>query len=423
MMCNTPNLRGLRRGGAYIAALGIGMLTVIIGAGSLAVARVRARTGDVERDMSGARLRARAGVEAARAYIAHNPTWRSKMTNGDWFGKKVLGSGTFAASVTNTLGALNRAETDPVVVTGEGVCGVAKQRMSVRLDAVRTPRTCLGTAMTVGGLATLTTTTLTATGAAVASNLTINSVLSTVNADVEASVSVVGTGFKKSITALTPARTMPDSTVFDTIKSKGTVISIGSIPRSNSMNQLKNVVLSPNSNPYGAPDPGGVYVIDCGGRVLEISDCRIIGTLIILDPGAGSAVTGSVAWAPAVSGYPSLLVQGDFTIKTSTTALSESILLGYNYNPPGTPTPYPSGTSNTTLLDSYSSQIDGLIYVSGNVTTANAPRLGMLVVGGSLSSSGTITLTYDGTYFTSPPPGFYDISMQLSPGTWRYVVD
>ena len=54
------------------------------------------------------------------------------------------------------------------------------------------------------------------------------------------------------------------------------------------------------------------------------------------------------------------------------------------------------------------SQIAGLVYCSGNLTTSSNPvqNTGVLVVGGSWSGGGSISLAYDSYYAGNPPHGF-----------------
>ncbi len=62
-------------------------------------------------------------------------------------------------------------------------------------------------------------------------------------------------------------------------------------------------VLAPGVNPFGpTTNAQGLYWIDCGGTKLTINNARIKGTLLIINPGAGSSVgPGPVRWSPAVA--------------------------------------------------------------------------------------------------------------------------
>ncbi|MBX3390032.1 MAG: hypothetical protein KF691_11345 [Phycisphaeraceae bacterium] len=411
-----------RRGTAYVVAVGIGLMVAAVSLGGMAVARSRSESNKLRRDEVQARIAAKSAIELARALIQSDSSWRTTRTNGTWNSGQSLQDSTFDVSVSNPSGPLNNSELDSVVVLGDASVGRARQRLSVQLDAKTVPLDCLAVPLTVGGAITATSSTINPSGATIATNVSITSVLATIRPNVEATVSIIGTGFYGTTKSGVAARTLPKSSVFDSYVAAGTPIPIGSLPVVSLKPTLQKVVLSPASNPYGATNANGIYVIDCQGQSLIITNCRIAGTLVLLNPGLSTAVTGGVRWAPAVSNYPCLLVNGSIALQMTSANLSESSL-NANFNPPGTPYVYPTGSTDTDTSDSYPSSITGLIYASGNVTTSNAPTVSVLVVKGTLSVGGTLTLSYSSTPYTSPPPGFYTVSMTPSQGSWKQIVD
>ena len=90
-------------------------------------------------------------------------------------------------------------------------------------------------------------------------------------------------------------------------------------------------VLSPSLNPFGSQtNSQGIYWIDCANNKLVIERSRILGTLLVVNPGTGSCITnGPIHWSPAVAGYPALLVDADtpananFSINATNRVLSE----------------------------------------------------------------------------------------------------
>lgn len=417
-----PRSSRSRRGTAYVVAVGIGLMVAAISLGGIAVARSRSESNKLRRSEIQARVVAKSAIELARAMIASDSSWRTNRSNGTWVSGQSLLDADFEISVTNPSGALNRAELDSVVVLGDATVGSARQRLSVQLDAKTVPLNCLAIPLTVGGAITATSSTINPSGATIATNVSVTSVLATIRPNVEACISIIGTGFYGTTSSGVAARILPDSNVFGAYTAKGTAIPVSSLPIVSLKPTIQRVVLSPASNPFGATDPNGIYVIDCQGQSLVITNCRIAGTLVLLNPGAATAVTGSVRWVPAVTNYPCLLVNGSIALQMSGTSLSESTL-STNFNPPGTPYIYPSGTTDTDTSDSYPSSINGLVYVSGNVTTSNAPTVSVLVIKGTLSVGGTLTLSYDSTPYNSPPPGFYTVTMTPSQGSWKRIVD
>jgi len=211
-------------------------------------------------------------------------------------------------------------------------------------------------------------------------------------------------------TGITP-RTMPDATAFDYYIANGTPITYASILKSGGQVTLEKDFLSPNRNPYGVTNAKGIYVINCLLGDLRIRNFRIVGTLVILNPGVFS-VQQAVNWEPGIANYPSLLVRGNAELAFSSGALSESSL-GVNFN------------EDTNKTDTYPSLNKGLVYASGNVTTKTSVTIdGVLVIGGTLTAQNTLTLTYESTFLDNPPPGFAGApEMVISPGTWKQLVD
>ena len=114
-------------------------------------------------------------------------------------------------------------------------------------------------------------------------------------ANVEAVNAIVGQDYTGlTTTGITP-RTMPDpASVFSSYA--GTSINYAALPVSGPTAMLEDLVLSPASNPYGPVDsPNGVYVIDCQGQNLTIQRVRIVGTLIVLNPGSASISSPSAS--------------------------------------------------------------------------------------------------------------------------------
>lgn len=191
---------------------------------------------------------------------------------------------------------------------------------------------------------------------------------------------------------------------------------------------LQQVVLSPSSNPFGSGSTNaqGVYVLDCQGQKLIVENCRIVGTLVILNPGLGSLIAGSMNWQPAMANYPALLCNGNLTIATRDVALSEWTL-GVNFNPPGTGYPYGQAAGDNDWADAYPSVIQGMIYDSASLVFGGSVRIDGLVVsnGGIAVNGGSVSISYEPTTLEDPPPGFEpsDPVMQLVPGSCRQVVN
>jgi hypothetical protein len=383
-------------------------------------------------DATRAEALAESAVEWALSKIAADANWRTTYTSGVETTPVALGGGTVAFKLVDEAdGNLANVVTDSVRLYGIGRFGAATRVYSVQASG-RDALSCLNVPLCVGGTLKMGKTIVDAAGATIACNADVdgdgNAV---VNASVEACDSVNGSGWSLSGTQTSgvPARSMPAASAFDYYLANGTVINYSSI----SGGDIKNVVISPTQNPYSllnsVTNPKGIYIIDCGGQKLTITNCRIVGTLVVLNPGGGSRLGdstngGAICWAPAVPNYPCLLVKGDIKLSFSankTTVLSETLLL--NYNPPGTPYPYPGGAEDILYSDNYPSRIAGLVYISGDADGDKyVPAVDMLVIGGKYETKDdNLVLSYNPLFSSRPPPGFAGAG-PLMPmvGSWRW---
>ncbi|HJQ81843.1 MAG TPA: carbohydrate binding domain-containing protein [Lacipirellulaceae bacterium] len=162
----------------------------------------------------------------------------------------------------------------------------------------------------------------------------------------------------------------------------------------------------------GTPNPQGLYWIDCGGQRLTIERSRIVGTLLLVNPGPGSGIShGPIHWTPAVAGYPALLVDTDsapqFSISSTDRVLSEAEQR-VNFNPTGAPHEQ-FGSDTNELNDIYPSVIRGMVAIEGDFVFQNRPFVrGQLLVGGDIANSaGELDVEYQADSLLNPPPGFF----------------
>ena len=402
-----------RRGSAYVMVLAISLLVAVIGVAALTAVRVQLRTSANSSDAEDARVLAQSGVEWVRALINLDPNWRTNYTSGS-SATIALGGGSFTASAADPVdNDYTNSPLDPIRINVTGFKGRARQKVTVTLAPSLTANTCLNAAMSVAGVASFTSGTV--TGGLIATNSNMVLTGSTkMDTNVEATGTFSGTSYYASKTSGVAARQMPDSTAFDYYIRNGT-----SIPYP-SGKDLANIVLSPASNPYGTANPLGIYVMDCADKTVNVKNVRVVGTLVLLNPKNDSTVDLQVNFAPAVPNYPTLMVLGSITFSYDNTSLTEGA--SKNFNPPGTPY---NGVSNLTTTDTYPSILNGLVYVSGNLILKNNNTLGgPLIVGGTMTSANNLTVKYDSTYLNSPPPGFFDVPpMKVSASTWAQTVD
>ncbi len=411
-----------RRGSIYPAVLAYASLVTIIGLSALLALRLQRRASEGEIDFSQARMHARSAIEMGLWVVENNAAWRSALPNGVWLEDRPIGSGTYTLEVVDPNdGDFMNSDLHPLVLTGTGVQGAARHKTQLRLEPPTSPLGCLEVSLHAGNDLKFNAALL-QSNQIISANNSVDSNTSTIDADVEAVNVISGSGYTGTSRTGIDARSMPNSAVFDYYLDRGTPISILSMPTNASGALMEKIVLSPASNPYGVEtNPTGIYVIDCQGTNLEITLSRIVGTLVLKNPGSGSIITQSVNWEPAIANYPALMVSGSMKINLDAADLSESAL-SVNFNPLGTP----RGTiDDADQLDDYPSVIKGLVYVSGDLLASGANSFeGSLIVGVSLDASGVLDLEYDSVYFDNPPPGFFEVSaMRVVAGSWKQVVD
>ncbi len=167
---------------------------------------------------------------------------------------------------------------------------------------------------------------------------------------------------------------------------------------------IYRTVVSPSTNPFGVTaNSQGIYVIDMSGADLTISDCMIVGTLVVKNAGTVTVGTGPVQWRPAKPGLPSLIVDGNVILSSSRVALTEREL-GVNFNPTGTPDE--NGVQESNLNDSYRSWIRGLVYASNDLTFRGDVRLqGCALAGDDITIQQRVTLDRFPEMLTIPRNG------------------
>ncbi|MEQ9406107.1 MAG: hypothetical protein RIK87_00210 [Fuerstiella sp.] len=430
---NTAGLRHLNRcrraGFMYIVVLGLTVLVSVMALSAMTVARTEITVVGGVSDWHEARQLALTAIENGIASINSDPDWRTGYVNDTACpgpSGTAMGNGYFVWKLVDSDGSLDDSNSDSVRLHGIGYVRDTVYAASVLLQPTGAPLSCLQTSLHADRDLDLDFGTITS-GQIISTNRDAGAANGvTVNADVQASGSISGATYNGVNTAGYPSRGMPDpATLFDYYASNGTEIPITSLPQLAGVRFLEEVVLSPATSSWGPTDADGVYVIDCRKATLVIRNCRIVGTLVILNPGSDSRIEQSVSMEAAIDYFPTLLVDDDFELSFSQTELTESSF-AVSFNPPSTPFPYLQGSGSNQDIDysdSYPSRITGLVYIAGRLhVPGNAPTVHGCVVVGSRFELGAadLRLKYRRTWFNFPPPGFTvgDV-MDIAPGTWR----
>ena len=164
---------------------------------------------------------------------------------------------------------------------------------------------------------------------------------------------------------------------------------------------IYRTVVSTGTNPFSVTsNSNGIYVLDCGGNDVTISDCMIVGTLVLRNTGTVRIGNGPVQWRPARPGLPALIVDGDVVLSFSRFGLTEREL-NVNLNPSSTADE--NGSTDSSMNDTYLPEIRGLIFASGDVTLAGDLRInGTVISGDDMTIQQRATLSCAPQYLTVP---------------------
>lgn len=346
------------------------MIVTMLGLCGWAMVSVSWRSAEAIDARSRARALAESGLQLAAHAIDKALVARTSPDDATLVSDRGVGGGRLWATADRKLTISNVGLLDADLnVTAFGTWASARQMLGATITSRNVPLSSLGLAMYAGKDLVVSNCELWCDGPVGAAGATY-----TVNG------SLVGEGLaiRASASNAQPLYDLPvpaDVQAFYT--SVGTPISRGSL----SSNRLRRVTLSASLNPFGPPNPLGVYVIDCQGQNVTVQDVRVLGTLVLLNPGTGTIIGPEVHIAPARPDMPALIVLGHATIDTGTTPMSEASE-GVNFNPPGAPY---RAASDADQSDRYPSTIEGLVYVSGNVRLSAGTQLrGRVLAGGSI---------------------------------------
>ena len=420
-----------RRASAYVFVLGVALIVTVLGMGGLTLSRVTARTTSDANDWEAAGSLAFSATEQAMSYLntaaaAAPSSWRSGYVSGQTAFTQTMGRGQFSWAIKDEIdGNLSADYLRSFRIYGIGTVGNVKRVYSVQVSPGGSPLDVLRTAIHSSDVINFSNSGGSASSQAVNGPMSSNSSISLtgkMNGAIEAaSTSGSATG-TQTITAPSPAKTMPSTTVLNDLLTNATTLNYATTG-----NTIQNCLLSPTSNPYGAPNASGVYAITLPvSKGLQITNCRIVGTLLVTGLGNNSLViNGLVTWEPPAGNTPLLIVSApgiDATITGSSTWLTESSA-GANLNPASTPF---ETRSNATMTDDFPPQLRGLIHImagsTGMLTIQNNAYIkGTVITDTPVKLKAQTTFIQDPQYYANPPFGYAvgDVLTEV-PGTWKW---
>lgn len=413
--------RTRRRGSLYVAVLGVTTIVAMMALAAMHVVRLNLKAATSRNERYEAVVLASSAVENGLIVLENDANWRTSLQSGAEYPSTpvTFGGGTFTWKLVDADGNLADDLSDTVLLQGIGRVGGVTHVEQVRLQPIDAGLTCLEASLHCQGSVFAIFGPDLVTNQMASSNQHISfSFDSDLTGDAEAVGTISGSVSGSETTGITP-RQMPGSDAFDYYINMGTLIDINLLPVGPSYRSLEKVLLSPQSNPYGTPNPEGIYVLDCLGGELRVRDLRVLGTLVLLNPAASSRIEHEVHFEPAIANFPSLLVKGNIQVRNDTWNQLNESAEGVNFNPPGSPY---QGTEDSDTSDIYPNLIKGLVYVSGILDLPQdwAPStIDGVVVCGSISFGSDLNLTYRSWFLDYPPPGFAAGStMRISPGSW-----
>lgn len=399
----------------YVAVIGCSLVITVIGVSALLAARIERRAAEGVADLSDARVYAQSAIDLGMYTILSDANWRTNKSSGTWKSNQSIGNGTYSLGVIDPIdGIFSNSKSEPVKLTGTGILRGAKYILeataTARPVALKALNTCLhsGGSATVGLLKSII-----VTGAPLSMNGTFNGP-GAVTGNVEAGSQGVLAIVSGTTTIPAAAKALPDVGVIDIYIGLATPIDYPGV--------IDKQLLTPGVNPWGVPNPDGVYFIDAGPNDLKIKASRIHGTLIVRCTGGMKVILDDDVFIQNYrSDYPALIVDGalDFMLNSASYGLRESAQT-MNFNPVGSPY---LGVTDSDMLDTYPNEVQGLVHVKGTLTMTLTSRVrGVIISEGNVTLNGTNEIVHQPTLYSNPPMGYVTYTMQIASGSWRRVV-
>jgi hypothetical protein len=146
-----PRRRASRRGGIYVAVLGVAMVVTLIGLSALLAVRVDQRATDLMENAVKVDFQAQATVDRALLRLNSIANWRTTYTNDTWTAGQTFDGVTTSFKLVDELdGNLANDANQPVRVYGRAVAGDALRMYSVCVQPRSTPNLLANADMEAG---------------------------------------------------------------------------------------------------------------------------------------------------------------------------------------------------------------------------------------------------------------------------------
>jgi hypothetical protein len=355
-----------------------------------------------------ARIYAELGIRHALRFTNTEPTWRQILSNGLWMQNVPNGDATYSVTGMDPIDAdLANNSTDPVILTSTATVHGLSRTIQVEAIEEKIPCELLKYALAAG------TTINISNRVVINGNVTSNGNISKtggstiIYGDAEAVGTIADTqGITGVISPGSEPKEFPDTVaILQYYKSLATDIPFQAT--------IEKVMLSPTSNPFGPANPDGLYRINCDNQKITISDCRIVGTLLLISPRSDSTIESGINWTPARPGYPALIVDSDITICPDRTLDEHS--LGVDFSMSGE-------LGNGSIVNVYPNLIQGMIYCDGILSLGKQCNiLGTVIATIQCLVVDDTIINWNPSILDNPPPKFYDGCLVPAQGTWRQI--
>lgn len=403
------HLANRNRGSIYFLVLASALILVSLGVGLSHMFLQFRQTSRSNSDIHRAEVYAELGIQHALHGTTAISNWRAVLSNGDWLDEIPVDDATYSVTGIDPCdGTLQDSDGDPVTLTCTATIHGVSRTMAVQTQQL--PLELLRYALAAEGLINLDHGHTRITG-----DVTTNADIDKSGADTWIFGNAEAVGTIDEVVRITgiiapgsAPKTFPDDQrILQYYQSRATNIGY--------LDTIEKVLLSPTSNPFGAPDADGLYKINCSNKKIVIKDCRIVGTLLLINPKSDSTIDSAINWRPARPDYPALIIMdGDFTIKPDRDLVE--LALGVDFSMPGEP-------GFGFQLGIFPNVIEGVVYSNGNLELDKDCNIqGTVVCAGEVKLKDWTACTHDPAVLATPPECFRESYLVPIQGTWEQVI-
>ena len=394
------------RGSIYFLTLASSLVLVMAVMGlSFSIIQYR-RTSRSNEQIDQAHIYAQLGIRHALFFTHQAPNWRNLLTSGDWMLDIPNGKSTYSvAGIDQGDGLLSNGDDSILLACMSNVNGIQR---TITVQAEQPPLKILAYGVTCGsdldfnndahiiGDVTANGNIKMSGSSLITGNLEVTGVID--HPDQVSGTSSIGV----------EAKTFPNSTdIVAYYTSLATTIPYQS-------SRYEEFLLSATNNPFGPTNANGVYLINCSNQKVEFKNCRIVATLILVNPKSDSDFNNGLNWQSPRPYYPALIVVNSLLTIQSDRPLNE-VDLNTDFS-----MFVESGLGS--LTDVYPNKITGLIYCTGELRLKKTVQVdGAIITEGLFGMWDNSVVNYFASLADNPPRMFKESYLTPIQDTWQEV--